>query len=768
MSRKKQYAIYLLLFVLGLYVFPRFVSAQNVSVGSVNMGEEYEIELSSDPNEDIVFTSAGAAVSFSEDGTVNWFGKITMDADGSFNVSNPTGAGAGTAMLIFDGALSGSGNFTKLGTGTLEINNAEKFTGDMILSGGELHINSYLSEETGILLGSSTSLYLSDKDQTLGSLHGSGNVHAGTSGGLTFTLGTNNRDTIFNGVIYGNGGDILNKVGTGRTVLSGNGIGNGVLDPDTGPNWTINVWDGELLLNGNNGSTDINVGNTSDPNDLKTGYFAASGQVNNITVENESTLALGDRTKSTSSGLESLSVNNLELKDGSTLNIRIDSRGDSDELEIAMGGGFTVDEDKITLEIEAIAGDYSSQPVFSNFGTAITIADYKNSLVMKQGFLDYNWVGNDDIQISRNDRYFRDLARTHNQRELGTLLDRSNSLELWDVMTRLSDRNNDPADVRAAYDEITGSVKANSFMLGQWRTSRYGLNHLDLSPRAADCNNNFWLEIIHQTTDFDGDGNSGEFGISRTGFVLGSEERRCDTVFGFLVGYSEPYLHDDGDKFNACDLQFGFYGGATVNDILETKLFIGLGSQKYKNRRYLRSPILVDAGEEKIYGENSGNSMSMSLELAIPYYSDFFAFRPLVAIDSDLTWNYGSSETGNTGLELIYDRAFYDRTFARAGFTTQIGSVRDTSAFALLGRVFYEYQMVGDPYPVSRCTFNFNDPQMGQMEIRGVDPGRNFFTLGLGFKWNLDECRSFYGDYDFNVSDRSTGHFASLGYAQRW
>ena len=346
-------------------------------------------------------------------------------------------------------------------------------------------------------------------------------------------------------------------------------------------------------------------------------------------------------------------------------------------------------------------------------------------------------------------------------------LDKVTTAGPWEAMTQISQSTTNPALIQAAYNQMAGDLRANSMMLGQWQTSRYGLNHLDLTNCGASYGSRLWLEIVHQTTNFNGDGNSGDYGISRSGFLVGSEERRVDTTYGFFVGYSYPFLYDHGDKVEAGDLQFGFYGGSKVGDVLETKLFLGYGHQGYRSKRHITNELLIDTQNQywdpRIKGKYSGDSMSMSLEFGLPLSSGFFCLRPVLAIDSDLTWQYGFTETGTTGLELWHGRSFMDRSFLRTGLTMQLGSVEQCDTFSFLGWAYYGHQVFSHSSPMTHSRFA-KEPVTNQMTFYGVDPGRDYVNLGVGLCWNIDNSRSFYGDYDFNAFRRSTAHGGTFGF----
>ena len=519
---------------------------------------------------------------------------------------------------------------------------------------------------------------------------------------------------------------------------------------------------GTFLYNG----TSTHTGTMS----IVAGTLGGVGTLRTVVIEDGATLAPGTGRNS----VESITIDNLTLENNSTLKMRIDDAGHTDEIIITSVPTINAG---AKLVLDALSGDYTTVPqvydsgfLKDDIGGILDASGLSPELEQKFLTLDLSgWTGlNQKFTIVRDADFFKNYnPETHNQWEVAQALDNAISSGPWKAMTRMS-KSTDPVAVRAAYDEMLPGLKANSMMLGQWQTSRYGLNHLDLTNCGVSQENGVWLEFIHQTTNFDGDANNNDYGISRTGFIIGSEERRVDVTYGFFVGYSLPYLYDHGNKVKANDLQFGFYGGSKVNDILETKLFVGYGHQGYKSRRFLHSPLLVQPGEEnRIKGDHTGDSMSMSLEFAVPIQSGFFNLRPLFAIDSDLTWQYGFAETGTTGVELWYDRNFLNRSFLRTGLTAQLGSVGDCDPIALTGRFYYGYQAFGDSYPMARSKFA-TETTSHRMEVYGVDTGKSYVDLGVGLRWNIDSNRSFYGDYDFTAFSNSTAHWGSFGYMQKW
>ena len=52
------------------------------------------------------------------------------------------------------------------------------------------------------------------------------------------------------------------------------------------------------------------------------------------------------------------------------------------------------------------------------------------------------------------------------------------------------------------------------------------------------------------------------------------------------------------------------------------------------------------------------------------------------------------------------------------------------------------------------------------MGLRGVNLGRNQFNVGLGGEWKLTNRTRLFGDYDFDLGDRSTAR--QFGVVTNW
>ncbi len=239
-------------------------------------------------------------------GTATALGTGALTVGGAANLNNGTPLVLANAVnvnanltvgslnnnLTLAGGVGGSANLIKTGTGDLALTGNNTFSGLFDVQSGSLSTlgNDALGAGAGVNLGSSTQLNMGGS-ASLGELTGNGVAVVGT--GSTLSVGSNNLDSTFGGVLAGLGG--LNKIGSGALTLGGLSV----LTGDT------QVSAGSLLVNGALASTNVNVANGA----TLGGTGTLVGAVNiadggHLAVNSGNTLTLGSLVLNTNSNLD--------------------------------------------------------------------------------------------------------------------------------------------------------------------------------------------------------------------------------------------------------------------------------------------------------------------------------------------------------------------------------------------------------------------------------------------------------------------------------
>ena len=181
-------------------------------------------------------------------GTNSWTGPVTLESDTKILVYNTA------ATFKFPGIVSGTGGFTKVGTGTLTLEGtaANTYAGNTVVEGGTLVLsksasvksvpgnlvigdgsgsdvvrlgsNNQIATTADVFIQSGGLLECDAYYARINTLHGPGALHFGTGGWLS--VGESNGSSTFDGTMTGIGyasGYTLGKVGSGTFTLNGTG-----------------------------------------------------------------------------------------------------------------------------------------------------------------------------------------------------------------------------------------------------------------------------------------------------------------------------------------------------------------------------------------------------------------------------------------------------------------------------------------------------------------------------------------------------------------
>ncbi len=189
-----------------------------------------------------------------------------------------------TTLLTLAGVVSGAGGFTKLGTGTLQLNGATNtFSGPVFINNGVLQGggSNFIADTTPVTFGATGSLDINgtatSQTETIGSISGSGVIFNSNTNTKTLAVGGDNTSTTFSGTFAANGsvagglatgvaGNVLTKQGSGVLTLT-----NAVTSAWTGGN---NVNGGVLRLGASNtlsSTGTMNIGLAAGPAALELG-----------------------------------------------------------------------------------------------------------------------------------------------------------------------------------------------------------------------------------------------------------------------------------------------------------------------------------------------------------------------------------------------------------------------------------------------------------------------------------------------------------------
>jgi RHS repeat-associated protein/uncharacterized delta-60 repeat protein len=252
------------------------LSGSNAYTWSTNVNEGTLRVGANEAMPDLSPVNVAAGATFDLNGFNDTVGAISGSGSIALGAGTLT-AGAFNSSTTFYGVMSGAGAFTKTGTGTLTLSGVNTYTGPTTVSAGTLkdNVTNGFSDASAVTVGPNGTLSFSTAaTDTIGSLSGSGNV---TNSSWSLSIGADNSDTLFSGVISGIGP--LSKVGSGRLTLSGSNTDTGAININAG---TLALAIDNAIATGNT----INIGAGSSVGTLDLG--SASQQVASLNFQSNS------------------------------------------------------------------------------------------------------------------------------------------------------------------------------------------------------------------------------------------------------------------------------------------------------------------------------------------------------------------------------------------------------------------------------------------------------------------------------------------------
>ncbi|GMG94315.1 outer membrane autotransporter barrel domain-containing protein [Cupriavidus sp. TKC] len=523
---------------------------------------------------------------------------VMLTQSGVFDVA------AGTELGL-TGTVSGSGNLTKLGTGTLRLDNTGNAYGNTVVQSGTLIGNAAsISGQVGnagtVIFDQATDAHFAGDivgfDGTNGSMvkRGAGGlVLGGTSvldwsiqaGGLTsaaerfsgnaaiasgasLTFGQAT-DANYAGVLSGSG--VFNKTGTGTLSLSGNSAGFA---------GTTSIAGGRLALNGALGGSLI-VGSGAV---LGGNGTIGSGQGSHVTIASGGTLSPGN-------SIGTLTVNgDLTVQRDARFVVEVNPLGTEADL-VHVTGKATLDGG--TVAHVGASGDYQLRSTYTILTADGALSGKFDSVTSDFAFLapsvSYDYAaGKVMLDLKRNDIGFATVAGTRNQRATAAAIDSiglAAGHAVYDAVALLPD---DQALVRASFDGFSGEIYASAktaliedsrfvrdAATGRLRAAFDGVGasaapvmtrsdgrNVLAAPNAAGPVS--WIQAFGSWGHSDSDGNAARLRRSTGGVLLGLDTSVLGDNWrvGALAGYSHTSLDADNASSGGSDnYHLGLYGG---------------------------------------------------------------------------------------------------------------------------------------------------------------------------------------------------------------
>jgi autotransporter-associated beta strand protein len=192
-------------------------------------------------------------------GTIISAGTVQLGAGGTIGsitgnvIDNGTLAFDRSDTVTFSGVISGTGSVTQIGGGTTILTGSNTYSGSTTIGSGTLQAGSATGFSPNSAFIVNATLDLHGFSNTIGSLSGNGTVLNNGGATATLTVGNDNTNTTFGGVLANGTGVLqLTKSGTGVLTLTGANTYTGGTTISSG-----------ILRLGNGGTTGSIVGNVT-------------------------------------------------------------------------------------------------------------------------------------------------------------------------------------------------------------------------------------------------------------------------------------------------------------------------------------------------------------------------------------------------------------------------------------------------------------------------------------------------------------------------
>ena len=373
---------------------------------------------------------------------------------------------------------------------------------------------------------------------------------------------------------------------------------------------------------------------------------------------------------------------------------------------------------------------------------------------------------------------FTDVARNHNQRSTGKALETmiiNHDPGVKDLIDRLSGIKDD-ADLQDALDQLSGDLHADGAGMTlkmPWRHPFARLQTRMFTEPVQRKKRDVWAEIFGRYGRLSYDGNSLAGTTRREGVAVGTDRWvNRNLLVGTAFNYSNPQLRKASGSVQTDDYELGFYSMYRLRSGAQLKGYLGYAYQDYRQHRNVSLPAtgvrFPEPLNESFQSKAHGNSLASSLELLFPIDVDLvFHYSPLMALDYEVAWQNGFSESGGI-TALNYGGTSVERLIFRTG----VNAAYDFSyRLSLLGHLQYAHQLSNLTYARSSSQFAAAQlPNSPGMEVWETNLGHGYVNLGIGGQWFLNEKQTslLHFGYDADFWTKMATHSGMIGFTHVW
>ena len=261
-----------------------------------------------------------------------------------------------------------------------------------------------------------------------------------------------------------------------------------------------------------------------------------------------------------------------------------------------------------------------------------------------------------------------------------------------------------------------------------------------------------WFTPYAQSEEGKADSNTFDgYSLTRAGFVVGGDMYITQgIVAGFFFQYGHPRVKNELGRISADDFLFGAYMQMPIIEQITLNAMIAGGFQEYAYK---------GAGGRAAFG---GSAIFGSLELE----SSYILAKRKIPLEMLVALDFQSLGMDNLSVKLMPESVAPILMPIRPGGLDSAALRVRLLRYKLLGiegRVQYIRQLSGNDCMASTMTLNGKPSS-----IRGVQWGKDWINVGLGYDFVQMKNLRFSVDYDFDASKRTVSHLGSVSAAVVW